>query len=458
MFLLALLHLTYGFAAGHASSRSPPPWGGGKASTTDSCSLDELFEHASMLQAKVSIEASPADAVGLASRGSGAVDGMESVLFTVWTDSNYYDTRLKGILQTWGKKIPAHRFMAVSDKRRGTPGKRDPGSLVEETDCPPHSHGKGACCKWAKGLQFAQQRMEQNPLLNWAFFADDDVYLRTDAIASMLKSHDTEKPVALGIFRCQDAQRNCPPGKEPTGLCGGGGVAMNRAAMAFLATGDKAGWLMEQEMNHCKKCGNWADIALSMVLKERGIEMRNVEGLHEQLLEEHAFREELTHGKPRLGYHYESHVNQLLMLHELFTGEKLLSEQNGPCADFKGRRACAFSHHPKDVPFRLAQSASAGGKRIIADAPIAGFEGPFRDDIPGLGDLGQVHTENLTECAAKCKERPNCRSFEHSPRPSKLSDVRGNDVENCQLNSGTNRCGIPWEDYSLYILKESDGL
>jgi len=275
------------------------------------------------------------------------LNGTESVLFSVWTDSKFYDTRLKGILQTWGKEIPAQHFMAVSDKRRiSPPGKNEPGSQVEETSCPPHSHWEGACCKWAEGVILAQKRMQQNPALKWAFFSDDDVYLRPSSIASTLSSHETDKPVALGIFGCNTAG-GC------WGLCGGGGFAVNRAAVARLAGADPVTFLNE-EMSFCQKCERWADQAISMIWKERGIEMKNLQGLNGWIMKEDVFKEQLKNGNPNLLFHYQPSANQMAMLHELFTGEKVLSEETGPCADFDGHHACAASSNPADIPFIVA--------------------------------------------------------------------------------------------------------
>lgn len=85
-------------------------------------------------------------------------------------------------------------------------------------------------------------------------------------------------------------------------------------------------------------------------------------------------------------------------------------------------------------------------EKVIADGPVDGFEGPLPDDVPGLGDLANDFTETLEECAKKCREMPNCRSFEHSPTYRKTIGIK-----NCQLNSGTTRAGIKFEDFSLYI-------
>jgi hypothetical protein len=275
--------------------------------------------------------------------GANYANGTDEVLFSVWTDSKFYDTRLTGILRTWGKELPRERFMAVSDKKRVSVRGDEPGTQVEETRCPPHSHWEGACCKWAEGVILAHKRMERNPTLKWAFFSDDDVYLRPAAVASSLRSYETDHPLALGIFGCNTAS-GC------AGLCGGGGFAMNRAAVKRLANEDPVTFLKE-EMGYCSRCERWADQAISMIWRDKGVEMRQLPGLHGWKMKDTDFQKQLNNGSPNLLFHYQPNINQMEALHELFTGEKLLAVEDGPCAEFEGRRACAASGNPEDTPF-----------------------------------------------------------------------------------------------------------
>lgn len=288
-----------------------------------------------------------------ASTASTVSSGTDEVLFSVFTDSKFYDTRLDGILSTWGKEIAPNLFMAISDKKREVPaGAKDtnlPGTRVEETKCPPHSHWEGACCKWAEGVILAQERMQNNPKLKWAFFSDDDVYLRPAAIASALQAQEAsaDKPLALGIFGC-----NTPGGCS--GLCGGGGFAMNRAALQRLAANDPVSFI-NAEMNQCRKCDQWADQAISMVWKDRGVEMHQLEGLNGWMMKEDQFISTLNHGATLL-FHYQRTKNQMEALHEIFTHERLLPEEKGPCIQFEGHKTCAASMKGEDTPFLALDS------------------------------------------------------------------------------------------------------
>lgn len=283
-----------------------------------------------------------------ASAAASVANSTDDTLFTVFTDSIFYDTRLAGILSTWGREVPANRFVAISDKKRQVlPGQENlhlPGTQVEETRCPPHSHWEGACCKWGEGVISAQEKMEQNPNLKWAFFSDDDVYLRPAAISSVLRKQEVspDKPLALGIFGCGTAG-GC------SGLCGGGGFAVNRAALQRLAGKDPASFLNE-EMSYCMKCERWADQAISMVWHDKGVEMRQLEGLNGWMMKEDQFLSQLSHGQTLL-FHYQRTKNQMEALHEMFTHERLLLDEQGPCIKYEGHTTCSASARADDMPF-----------------------------------------------------------------------------------------------------------
>jgi len=279
----------------------------------------------------------------------------EGFLFTIFTDSQFYDTRLKGVLNTWAKELPPSRFMAVSDKKREYPDfEHDlyekselPGSDVEETRCP-HGHGKGGCCKVIESQILAQQRMEKDPSLEWAFFSDDDVYLQPNAVAAAVRAEAKKykdlagKPLAFGIFGC--GTRTC------SGLCGGGGFALNRLALQALAQ-DNPAKLLNEEMAYCTQCEEWADQASSMLWKEKGITLKTMKGLNGWFMEEDVFKRQLKPGGSRLLYHYMHTANQMQVMHELFTGEKASYAEKGPCLEFEGHKACAASNGWEDVPY-----------------------------------------------------------------------------------------------------------
>lgn len=87
------------------------------------------------------------------------------------------------------------------------------------------------------------------------------------------------------------------------------------------------------------------------------------------------------------------------------------------------------------------------GEKMV---PLDGFRGPFADDVPGLGDIANVHVKDLAACAARCRAEPTCRSFEYSKTATILAAVR-----NCQIATGNRRAGVQYLDFVLYVRKES---
>jgi len=79
---------------------------------------------------------------------------------------------------------------------------------------------------------------------------------------------------------------------------------------------------------------------------------------------------------------------------------------------------------------------------------VKGYDGPFDDDVPNLGDLYNLQSKSLGHCAALCSSNPQCRSFEFSTTAGAGWD---DPIKNCQLASGTNRAGAKWRDFALYI-------
>ena len=81
---------------------------------------------------------------------------------------------------------------------------------------------------------------------------------------------------------------------------------------------------------------------------------------------------------------------------------------------------------------------------------VPGFDGPFDDDVPNLGDLYNLQATGLGHCAALCTSNPACQSFEFSPTAGAAHE---DPIKNCQIASGTNRAGTKWRDFSLYVKK-----
>merc|ERR1719491_2950670 len=68
------------------------------------------------------------------------------------------------------------------------------------------------------------------------------------------------------------------------------------------------------------------------------------------MMQEDQFLNALHH-KQSLLFHGLKSQNQLKALHEIFTGERLLTEKKGPCITFAGHITCTASHDQNDMPF-----------------------------------------------------------------------------------------------------------
>lgn len=86
--------------------------------------------------------------------------------------------------------------------------------------------------------------------------------------------------------------------------------------------------------------------------------------------------------------------------------------------------------------------------KVGAGGAIEGFMGPFKDDVPDLGDLYNLQADDLGHCASICRSNSACASFEFSPTAGEKWD---DPIKNCQIASRTNRAGTQWRDYTLYI-------
>lgn len=241
------------------------------------------------------------------------------MLFVLYSDSNFYDTRLRWVMDTWGSKMLNGTIVAIGDSAA-------PESLplpVRETQCPTHSHEEGACCKYGEAVIEAGRRMQLDPSLAWAYFIDDDVYARPQAVARALGDQqgasapsDAPNGVVRGYFMCGSATEEGPVCTE--GLCGGGGYAADRRAIAAMLSDGPAVFLQKQ-MDNCKKCNRWADLAVSQFAADKNITKRDLPGAYGWTMKKAEFDKSLERGSPEpLMYHYIQSEQQMSFLHSLF--------------------------------------------------------------------------------------------------------------------------------------------
>lgn len=271
--------------------------------------------------------------------------GKSNVLYVVYSDSLFYDNRLKWVIDTWAKGVPRSSFVVIGDT---VP--ENFSAIVHKTRCPPHSHEEGACCKYAEAVVLAHKLMQGNPTFQWAYFTDDDAYVRTDALeqALMRQPGDAEgNGVVLGTFGC--AGQSCR-----NGLCAGGGYGANVRAVERLME-ESPSVLLQEQMENCARCGRWADVAMSQIFQNRKIEQRPLPGLNGFIRDKCDFDKSLVANEP-LMYHYVRSWQQMEFLERLFlpqarTQAIVGEDKSAQCASYHGNVQCAKSTSSQDRPW-----------------------------------------------------------------------------------------------------------
>jgi len=276
------------------------------------------------------------------------------VLYYVYTDSRFYDTRLQWVLSTWAPRVPKGDLVVIGDEPYHGNSSQIP---VMSTNCPKHSHWEGACCKYAKAVRAAYEEMERDPKVNWAYFVDDDAYVRPEQLsAALARQTDPQNAgVALGNLGC--ATKECK-----FSICAGGGYAANRRAIYKAIDGSEKG-LQRAEMQYCAKCERWADAAMTQTFLEKHIDLRPLDGLNGWKLQKSQFDHSID-GREPIMYHYIQSQAQMELLHRMFTGQRAPADQEGEgdeeqCVTYHGKQWCAVSPDPTDTPWVPNEHAKA---------------------------------------------------------------------------------------------------
>lgn len=231
------------------------------------------------------------------------------VHFLVTTGTQYYDTRLQSIEQTWGREMPPGTTLTVvgDEKRRG----------VVSTPCKAHDHGAPVCCKIATGLERLVAQGRHGDPFDWIFVADDDTYVNAPGVRTMLAAHYAkDQKVMLGFLGCRSDNGQC------SGLCGGGGYAINRRAAEALVDKAPLGGFVKEYVSQCQdRCQRWGDMSISELGKKRGAELRQLEGgLYAWNVEPQKLEGTLRDcTNVPLTYHYLRSVSEYARIHEFIS-------------------------------------------------------------------------------------------------------------------------------------------
>mmetsp|Transcript_78807 Transcript_78807/g.137765 ORF Transcript_78807/g.137765 Transcript_78807/m.137765 type:complete len:684 (+) Transcript_78807:2-2053(+) len=131
------------------------------------------------------------------------------------------------------------------------------------------------CCKTAEMLWYARLRADRHNA-NWIFIVDDDAYVFLDNLQlKMCEEYDAAKktPTAFGVAGC--AKDSC------AGFCGGGGIGFSRVGLEKLLEGEsQQDKFIEKFMATCNRCGQWDDISVGVIAREKGLAIQTLPGLH----------------------------------------------------------------------------------------------------------------------------------------------------------------------------------
>jgi len=210
-----------------------------------------------------------------------------------------YNTRVKSIRNTWGKRGGDGVVLAfIGDNT--TDGNPDmyPGL------CPPGR--RNVCCKFGYDMLVGWELLSKRPDFEYLLSADDDVYVLPDNLRRVLGSINHEADVAenpngvmYGIFGC--ATKVCG------GLCGGGGYIMHRYTVEkFVKSFNSTESFLQAFDNNCERCDFWGDMAVSEVAKTVGISFKPYpEATYTWALKEEEINATLNRRRPLSWlYHY----------------------------------------------------------------------------------------------------------------------------------------------------------
>lgn len=264
------------------------------------------------------------------------------MLYFVWTDSLFYDTRLRHVLHSWGTQVPQGELFFVGDAPLV-----EAGIQLVQTDCERKSHWAGACCKYGKSLLHAYKIMAQNASFSWAYFVDDDAYVRPRELEKVLAAQapatSPEGGLFLGLWGCKS--KLCP-----AGLCGSGGYAVDREAV-FAAAHGREERMQREQMMYCDICSSWADLAIAQIFLNVRAEIRGLNGAYGNKLTKQELENTLKGGSEPITYHYIRGERAFTALHALFTGINLTGPIASPefCVTYRARTECVTS---PDTPWK----------------------------------------------------------------------------------------------------------
>eukprot|EP00929_Paragymnodinium_shiwhaense_P046698 TRINITY_DN23763_c0_g1_i1.p1 TRINITY_DN23763_c0_g1~~TRINITY_DN23763_c0_g1_i1.p1 ORF type:complete len:470 (-),score=63.28 TRINITY_DN23763_c0_g1_i1:145-1554(-) len=292
---------------------------------------------------------------------------IDDVWFVVFTDSKFYDTRVRYILNSWGSQLSRASLFFVGDMWYAVNG-----YSIKRTPCKAHSHD-GACCKVAHAIYDSYARIQHSLKIfgaapKFVFFSDDDSFLVVQNIRERLRNLQPSRQV-WGLFGCGTGKCN--------GLCGGGGFILSVESIYALVLHDqgfKRHDFVEEFAAYCQMCNYWGDQAFSMLARNRQMPMKDMRGMHGWVMSHESMTTSLAdkHFMP-LTYHYIKTKEQFDFLFRLFRPQVNQTECGrtgfGACVEYRGRRCCVLRDDQQYAPWN---DRNQHKHRSMAAAQVAG--------------------------------------------------------------------------------------
>jgi len=272
-----------------------------------------------------------------------------AVLYAIKTA---YKERLDAQMSTWASEVDHESLFIVGDWNSTSP------NVLDAVGCS-HDYHEGTLCKMGRLLSRVRHKMTGRPAITtrWVFIVDDDAYVDTANLEMALGQFDSERPIALGALGCG----------SPLGFCGGGGIAISRAALGLFgnlsdsALEDRFKSIRSSKVPQLPRIAlndttPLDDTTLSVLLSEFNVEILDVPGLYFWALgdiwasdaqvraHEAMYRAAIESRKPRpLTFHYIRDLDQMGLIHKWTLTSRTTSH-------------AASENHPDDYAFEVAKA------------------------------------------------------------------------------------------------------
>jgi len=200
-----------------------------------------------------------------------AQDQKLKVIYGVFTSPlPKYAKQLQAVEETWAKLVPPQRLLVV-----GVNGSNPDITYKQAPLCQDgHVNNPGISCKEATLLSTGYELGA-----DWVVVVGSDNYVFPRRFDQVLEHTDATVPQILAIWGCGEG-KYCEDHKS--GICGGGGYAISRAALdAMVGSEVGASRFVQLSMHDAATIGGgWSDQVTSCIARRHGVKQVPLAGLY----------------------------------------------------------------------------------------------------------------------------------------------------------------------------------